>query len=142
MTKRISKLAMAVVVGLTVPTISVSTVNANKAKDNCPQWKRLAFDVGFSKRDWVRLDKIIWRESRCAPKAINENNRRDGSTWSRDYGLTQVNDYSWITYLRGKKIVSKSTELLNPRKNLEAAYELYQYSDDRHDDPWLQWKTN
>lgn len=141
MTKRISKLAMAVVVGLTVPTIPVSNVNANKAKDNCPQWKRLALDVGFSKRDWVRLDKIIWRESRCAPKAINENNRTDGSTWSRDYGLTQVNDYSWITYLRGKKIVSKSTELLNPRKNLKAAYVLYQYSDDRHDDPWLQWKT-
>ena len=142
MTKRISKLAMAVVVGLTVPTIAVSNVNATSPKYNCPQWRRLALDVGFSKRDWVKLDKIIWRESRCAPKAINKNNRRDGSTWSRDYGLTQVNDYSWITYLRGKKIVSKSTELLNPRKNLKAAYELYQYSDDRHDDPWLQWKTN
>jgi hypothetical protein len=142
MTKRISKLAMAVVVGLTVPTIAVSNVNATSPKYNCPQWRKLALNVGFSKRDWVKLDKIIWRESRCAPKAINENNRRDGSTWSRDYGLTQVNDYSWITYLRGKKIVSKSTELLNPRKNLKAAYELYQYSDDRHDDPWLQWKTN
>jgi hypothetical protein len=142
MTKRISKLAMAVVVGLTVPTISVSNVHANKAKDNCPQWKKLALDVGFSRRDWVKLDKIIWRESRCMPKAINENSRLDGSTWSRDWGLTQVNDYSWITYLRGKKIVTKSTELLNPRNNLEAAYELYKYSDDRHDDPWLQWKTN
>jgi hypothetical protein len=142
MTKRISKLAMAVVVGLSVPTIAVSNVNATSPKYNCPQWRKLALNVGFSKRDWVKLDKIIWRESRCAPKAINENNRRDGSTWSRDYGLTQVNDYSWITYLRGKKIVSKSTELLNPRKNLKAAYELYQYSDDRHDDPWLQWKTN
>lgn len=141
MTKRISKLAMAVVVGLTVPTIAVSNVNATSPKYNCPQWRKLALNVGFSKRDWVKLDKIIWRESRCAPKAINKNNRRDGSTWSRDYGLTQVNDYSWITYLRGKKIVSKSTELLNPRKNLKAAYELYQYSDDRHDDPWLQWKT-
>lgn len=141
MTKRISKLAMAMVVGLTVPTIVVSNVNAIQPKDNCPQWKKLALDVGFSRKDWKRLDKIIWRESRCMPKAINENNRRDGSTWSRDYGLTQVNDYSWITYLRGKKIVSKSTELLNPRNNLKAAYELYQYSNDRHDDPWLQWKT-
>ncbi len=142
MTKRISKLAMAVVVGLSVPTIAVSDVNANKIKDNCPQWKRLALDVGFSRRDWVKLDKIIWRESRCMPKAINENSRIDGSTWSRDWGLAQINDYSWITYLRSKKIVSKSTELLNPRNNLEAAYELYEYSKDRHDDPWLQWKTN
>lgn len=142
MTKRISKLAMAVVVGLSVPTIAVSNVNAIQSKDFCPQWKRLALDVGFSRRDWVRLDKIIWRESHCNPKAINENSRSDGSTWSRDWGLAQINDYSWITYLRSKNIVSKSAELLNPRDNLEAAYELYEYSQDRHDDPWLQWKTN
>lgn len=142
MIKRISKLAIAMVVGLSVPTIVVSNVNAIQLKDNCPQWKKLALDVGFSRRDWIRLDKIIWRESHCNPKAVNENSRTDGSTWSRDWGLAQINDYSWITYLRSKKIVTKSSQLLDARNNLEAAYELYQYSNNRHDDPWLQWKTN
>lgn len=142
MGKRISKLAMVVVVGVFIPTITVSNVNAVSPKYHCPQWRKLSIDVGFSKRDWVKLDKIIWRESRCMPKAINENSRKDGSTWSRDWGLAQINDYSWITYLRGKRIVVRSTQLLNPRNNLKAAYQLYKYSNDRHGDPWLQWKTN
>lgn len=139
MNKRVSSIAVAVLVGL-FPTSAVSALKP-KSELLCPQWRDLALDVGFTARDYKKLDYIIWRESRCNPKSIGLNYDEDGSVWSKDWGLTQVNDYSWITYLRGKKIVSKSTQLLNPRRNLEAAYELFEYSSDRHDDPWLQWKT-
>ena len=139
MNKRISSIVLAVVVGLSPTTV----VSAHKPKSEllCPQWRKLALDVGFTARDYKKLDYIIWRESRCNPRSIGLNYRSDGSVWSKDWGLTQVNDYSWITYLRGKKIVSKSAQLLNPRRNLEAAYELFEYSSDRHNDAWLQWKT-
>lgn len=138
MNKRVSSIVVAVVVGL-FPTTMVS---ASKPKSEllCPQWRDLALDVGFTARDYKKLDYIIWRESRCNPKSIGLNYDEDGSVWSKDWGLTQVNDYSWITYLRNRKVVSKSAQLLNPRRNLEAAYELFEYSSDRHDDPWLQWK--
>lgn len=105
----------------------------------CPQWKKLALRVGFSNRDYNKLDYIIWRESRCAAKAVNTNFHRDGKV-TRDWGLTQVNDFSWITFLRNRKIVTKSTQLLNPRQNLEAAYALYDYSKETHGNPWLQWE--
>lgn len=105
----------------------------------CPQWKKLAMQVGFSNRDYGKLDYIIWRESRCAARAVNVNFHRDGRV-TRDWGLTQVNDFSWITFLRNRKIVSKSAQLLNPKANLEAAHALYEYSKDNHGDPWLQWE--
>jgi hypothetical protein len=53
----------------------------------------------------------------------------------------QVNDYSWITYLRGKKIVQKSSELTNPRKNLLAALALKEYSEKKGYGKWHQWRT-
>jgi hypothetical protein len=36
--------------------------------------------------------------------------------------------------------VTKSSELLSPVKNLKAAKALFDYSQDRHGDPWLQWR--
>lgn len=134
---RTKKLFVAVVVAL----VGVVPANSTMAKPKllCPQWKKLALHVGFSNRDYSRLDYIIWRESRCAPRAVNTNYHRDGLV-TRDWGLTQVNDFSWITFLRNRKIVTKSTQLLQPRENLEAAKALYDYSKDHHGDPWLQWE--
>ena len=134
---RTKKLFVAVAVALTSVVPASATVAEPKLL--CPQWKKLALRVGFTRSDYRRLDYIIWRESRCAPKAVNTNYHGNGKV-TRDWGLTQVNDYSWITFLRNRKIVSKSSQLLQPRENLEAAKALYDYSKDRHDNPWLQWE--
>lgn len=136
-TRKKSKLFVAVAVVLA----GVMPVNATEAKPKllCPQWRRLALRVGFSDRDYNKLDYIIWRESRCAPGAVNVNYHGRGMV-TRDWGLTQVNDYSWITFLRNRNIVTKSTQLLKPKENLEAAKALYDYSKSFHGDPWLQWE--
>ena len=133
MSKRIIGFVLAVALGF-APT----AVDAEH-KLLCPQWARLAQRVGFTQAQYRQLDYIIWRESRCAPKAVNTNFHGDGRV-TKDWGLTQVNDFSWITFLRNRKIVTKSSELLSPVKNLRAAKALFDYSQDRHGDPWLQWR--
>lgn len=134
MSKRFLSAVLAVAIGL-APTAMAQADTVYR----CPKWKGLALDAGFSVRDYATLDYIIWRESRCAPKAINVNHHRDGKV-TRDWGLTQVNDYSWITFLRNSNIVDSSKELLNPRRNLKAARALYTYSKKFHGNPWLQWE--
>lgn len=127
------------IITATLVGVMPAGVAVSKPKLLCPQWRPLALKVGFSNRDYGRLDYIIWRESRCAPRAVNTNFHRDGRV-TRDWGLTQVNDFSWITFLRGRKIVTKSTQLLRPRENLKAAKALYDYSKETHGNPWLQWE--
>jgi hypothetical protein len=51
------------VAALAAITLSAQPAHATGWK--CPQWRQLALDVGFTKRDWVTLDKILYRESRC-----------------------------------------------------------------------------
>lgn len=133
MSKRIIGFVLTVMLGFTPTAVDANT------QLMCPQWQKLARRVGFSPSQYRHLDYIIWRESRCAPKAVNTNYHHDGRV-TRDWGLTQVNDYSWITFLRNRNIVTKSSELLSPVKNLEAAKALIEYSSDRYGDPWLQWR--
>jgi hypothetical protein len=107
----------------------------------CQKYVQLALDVGFKKGELEELFRLAYRESRCNPKSIGYNKRANGTVWSTDIGIMQVNDYSWITYLRGKKIVSKSSELTNPRKNLRAALALKEYSEKEGYGKWHQWRT-
>ena len=107
----------------------------------CQKFVQLALDVGFKKGELEELFRLAYRESRCNPKSIGYNKRANGTVWSTDIGIMQVNDYSWITYLRGKKIVSKSSELTNPRKNLLAALALKEYSEKEGYPKWHQWRT-
>ena len=124
---------------LTVPSTSALAESTNKP--NCPQWHELALKVGFKKKDLPTLDYIMWRESRCGARSVGLNYRGNGTVWSKDYGLTQINDYSWITYLRNKRIVTKSSDLLNPAANLKAAKALFDYSKEEGMNPWHQWQT-
>jgi hypothetical protein len=119
-----------------------STPTSTQATEfKCPKAMALALQAGFHRLDLPKLDKIIYRESRCRPEAVGYNKRKDGTVWSRDYGLTQINDYSWITYLRNKGIVKKSLQLLEPLSNLKAAKALFDYSKKEGLDPWHQWRT-
>lgn len=128
---------------LTPAILSLSLLATPAQADGfkCPKAMALALQAGFRKSDLPKLDYIIYRESRCRPEAVGHNRRKDGTIWSSDYGLTQINGYSWITYLRNKKIVSKSSELLKPLSNLRAAKALYDYSKKEGLDPWYQWRT-
>lgn len=107
----------------------------------CQKYVQLALNVGFQKGELRELFRIAYRESRCNPDSIGYNKRADGQVWSTDYGLLQVNDYSWITFLRNKNIVNKSSELTNPQKNLRAALALKEYSEKEGYGKWHQWRT-
>jgi hypothetical protein len=41
------------------------------------------------------VERIIDCESELYQGSINHNRREDGSIWSTDYGLFQINDYFW-----------------------------------------------
>jgi hypothetical protein len=119
---------------------------------------RIALEVGFRKKDLKTLDRIVYRESKCQSKAVGWNYRKPLThkdcklkPWkqyrkckavkSADFGLTQINDRSWVTYLRQKGIINTVDDLLNPVVNLTAAKALYDYSLDKGHHAWKQWDT-
>jgi hypothetical protein len=70
------------------------------------------------------------RESTCFARAWNKQDPYTGS-----YGLTQLNG-SWRgTFKRAGLIKNSMIELFNPKKNLRAAYWIYQRSG------WAPWGT-
>lgn len=106
------------------------TAHAQKDTTKCPQWKETAVKVGWKKRDIKTLDRLMHRESRCRPQAVNKTLNRDGS-W--DYGLLQINDKTWCIpsrysakgYLQSLKIITSCKDLLDPTTNLLAALAVY-----------------
>jgi len=106
----------------------------------CEKVRELARIVGWPKKELDTLVKIANRESRCMPKAHNKTGNVDGS---QDYGLMQINDWSWCKpnkyyakgYLQQLGIIQTCEDLFNPILNLTAAYALFEYSDNT----WAQW---
>lgn len=129
------------VAALAAISLYAQPANATEAF-KCPQWHRLAQEEGFTRRDLATLDYIMYRESRCNPKAAGKNRRATGEVWSTDKGLMQINDYSWVTYLRKLGIIKHSDDLFKPRVNLRAAKALYDYSASKGYTPWAQWRTS
>jgi hypothetical protein len=106
----------------------------------CEKVRELARMVGWPKKELNTLVKIAYRESRCTPRAHNKTRNADGS---QDYGLMQINDWSWCKptkyypkgYLQQKGIIEVCKDLFNPILNLASAYALYEYSNNT----WKQW---
>lgn len=107
----------------------------------CKKYEKLALEVGFARGDLPELFRISYRESHCTPSSIGKNKNNFGVITSRDWGMTQVNDASWVTYLRDKHIIHVKEDLLNPRTNLRAALALVKYSIGRGLPKWHQWRT-
>lgn len=106
----------------------------------CEKVRELAQIVGWPKKELDTLVKIAYRESRCMPKAHNTTRNVGGS---QDYGLMQINDWSWCKpnkyyakgYLQQLGIIKTCDDLFNPILNLTAAYALFEYSHNT----WEQW---
>lgn len=116
------------------------SVYINKEDLKCSRWADLIIETGFKLKDLKTVDALIWRESRCLPKAHNTTLNADGS---QDFGLMQINDRSWCLknrynpdgYLQRLKILNVCEDLFIPAINLEAAFALYEYS--KGFDQWL-----
>ena len=111
----------------------------------CSQYHDLALSVGWSQEHLPRLSYIMWRESRCDPTVLNSKDPNGGSR-----GLTQINGY-WCKrtkysqhdagYLGLQGILNSCNDLFDPKTNLIAAKELFDYGIERGTCPWRPWTT-
>jgi hypothetical protein len=106
----------------------------------CDRAIELARQVGWLKKDLPYLRYILWRESRCQPDSIGRNRDTTGRVTSEDLGYAQINDRSWVTYLKNQGIIQQREDLLKPKTNLKAALELLRYSVRHGYDRWHQWR--
>lgn len=84
----------------------------------CGQWVGTARVAGFTDAELLTLGRIMRRESRCDPKAVNYR--------SGDYGLTQIHASLWLPMLCHAGIACTRDDLLDPQTNLRAARFLYE----------------
>jgi soluble lytic murein transglycosylase-like protein len=85
----------------------------------CRDYVDLARSVGFPKSERGNIRRIMYRESRCRPDAINWADPH-GASW----GLMQINA-SNLGYLTRQGIADDRYDLLNPRVNMRAAFALW-----------------
>jgi hypothetical protein len=121
--------------------VPANTVSAKKYKLLCPDMAKITNTIAKEIGQKKRIDYIMWRESRCNTKAINEDDPYGGSL-----GLFQINQY-WCKrskstgegFLKVRDIVDKCTDLYNPKVQAEAFLEIYTYVDERWDNGWIPW---
>lgn len=126
----------------TSPAEAAGSPAEGRNSDICTKYVNLARKVGWPKSDRWMLRLVMYRESRCQPTSIGRNRNTKGEVTSQDWGLLQINDVSWVRYLRDLGIIKDREDLLNPRINLTAALALRTYSVERGLSPWHQWKTS
>lgn len=126
--------------GGTVSAQSANTESTKETVKRCPKWEKLIKKYKLPVKDF---SYIMWRESRCQPKAIGWNYKSGMGHWScklapaqvykkcdavksYDSGLLQINS-SWVT-VTSRVCKSKwgdMTVLLRPSCNLAVARYLY-----------------
>jgi hypothetical protein len=125
----------------TSPAEAAGSPVGGRYSEACTKYVNLAREVGFPKSDRWMLRVLMHRESRCQPTSIGRNRNTHGEVTSQDWGLLQLNDVSWVTYLKSLDIISKREDLLNPRTNLKAALALIEYTESKGLPRWYQWRT-
>ena len=131
---------LALITAVLISVTPSGNAHAAKNKELCPQWKDLALSVGWKARHLPTLDRLMHRESRCRPQALNTTLNRDGS-W--DYGLLQINNKTWCLpsrfaargYLQAQKVLKTCQDLLDPAVNLVAALAVYEAAGETFS-PW------
>lgn len=103
----------------------------------CLEWVTTALDAGWQPDELPRLMRIMWRESRCLPDACGETDSPHVRK-CRDWGLMQINDYSWKRVIREMGL--NIEQMHDPYWNLWFARWLFEYSLDRNGDGWQPWK--
>lgn len=103
----------------------------------CLEWVVTALQAGWQPEELPRLMRIMFRESRCLPDACGETDSPHVRK-CRDWGLMQINDYSWKRVIRGMGL--RIEQMWDPYWNLWFARWLFEYSLERNGDGWHPWK--
>jgi len=119
------------------------------ADAKCGQWWQLMHDLGWSHKDIVKGDRIIFRESRCDTTQINPKDPTTIGKHKGSFGLYQINLF-WISkttaYPKGflqtkleRNLVP--TDLLTPEINLAAALEIIKHNRAGGGCGWSAWRA-
>lgn len=150
---------------LTITTLTTTPALASQKPSQpfkCPQAMKVALKAGWKRHHLPQLDMIIYRETGrtcrnnligwnyttgkdhrdCPPRKRWQTYRKCRYVKSADFGYTQINDKTWVSYLRQRKIITEPKQLFHPRTNLVAAKALYDYAVDRGINGWTAWATN
>lgn len=103
----------------------------------CIEYVMPALLAGWQPEELPRLMRIMWRESRCIPTACGETDSPHVRK-CRDWGLMQINDYSWKTTIRSLGLDIE--QMHDPYWNLWFARWLFEYSLKYNGDGWHPWK--
>lgn len=119
----------------------LAPMSASAEKKSCEVWEQVAISVGWKTSEIPKLSQIMYRESRCQTHVFNQNKRKDGTVWSKDLGLMQINDYSWRKWLKAQKIIKTDADLFVGVINLKAALAIWNYGENRHGNGWIAWSA-
>jgi hypothetical protein len=118
----------------TIVTIVETTVPPIVAPEgsHCPQFYAVALEAGWSESEWPRLDKIMFRESRCHPDSHNPR-PPDNS-----YGLLQLNMLAHKHWVR-PLVDGDFNRLFDPLTNLRVARVLFDKNVSQGVCGWRPW---
>lgn len=102
----------------------------------CLEWIPTALDAGWTYSELPKLLRLMHRESRCLPDACGETDSPNVRK-CRDWGLMQINDYSWKRIIREMGL--NIEQMHDPYWNLWFARWLFEYSLKYNDDGWQPW---
>lgn len=105
--------------------------------ESCPEWFAVALMTGWAPVEVPRLLRIVHRESRCIATACGETDSPHLRK-CRDWGLLQINDYSWKSTVR--RLGLDIEQMWDPFWNLWFGRWLFEYSVERNGDGWVPWK--
>ena len=99
-----------------VPTTTAPTTTVPKG---CAQYVADAITAGWPASEAPMLARVMFRESRCNPLALNSQDSNNGSR-----GLMQINGVhkSWLI---SEGYITKLDDLFNPDVNIRAALHLW-----------------
>jgi len=100
----------------------------------CGEHYDTALKAGWTPEDWPKLRKIMYRESRCLPNACSQS---DSGRVCRDWGLMQINEYSWRRHIVSQNY--KMSDMHNPYHNLVFARWIYDLEVSNGGTGWGAW---
>lgn len=124
---------------LTVAYAHLRAVENVSEQGLCVEWIPTAVEAGWPPHLLRRLMFVIHRESRCIPTACSIPDRPDLRA-CRDWGLTQINDYSWKRTVRSQGL--EMPAMWDPYENLRFAWWLYNYSVETTGCGWTPWSLS
>ncbi len=101
----------------------------------CGEHYDTAIRSGWTPEEWPKLQKIMYRESRCLPNACSPS---DSGRVCRDWGLMQINEYSWRRHIISQGY--QMSDMHDPYLNLKFARWIYELEVSNRGTGWGAWK--